>query len=214
MESNAFTLGGLVRHLIKNIWWIVIVGIIGAGAMVVFSKTHGDNASGYRTARLMYIQNSTLKSVDPKSRTAADVSLVKAYLQVENNRAVVSETLAILKKQGITSISYNDARNNTKLKQTKGTVAVWANAEAKTAKEAVALTNAFAEAFATVAPRLIPDMPKPTLMPSTGGAAAEDDAKPLGTKKAAIYGGAAGLGLGVILAMFTGIAGNMRRQQA
>ncbi|MFH7282316.1 hypothetical protein [Weissella confusa] len=101
MESNAFTLGGLVRHLIKNLWWIVIVGIIGAGAMVVFSKTHGDNASGYRTARLMYIQNSTLKSVDPKSRTAADVSLVKAYLQVENNRAVVSETLAILKKRAL-----------------------------------------------------------------------------------------------------------------
>ena len=71
--------------------------------------------------------------------------------------------------------------------------------------------NAYAEAFASIAPRLIPNMPKPVLMPATGGAAKESNAsKPIAPKKAAIFGAGAGFGIGVVLTLFTGIIANLR----
>ena len=211
MSTN--TLGDLVKQLVRNLWWIIVLAIICAAGMFFFSKQQPSNTEGaYRTARLMYIQNSTNKLADPASRHEADVKSIQGYVEAENNQVIVRETLAILKKQGITSISYDEARNNTKLVQKHGTVAVWANATADSEKEAVALTNAFAEAFAMEATKLIPDMPQPVLMPATGGAAlSEDYVAPLSPKKAAIYGAGAGLIIGVILSLFFGVIGNYRR---
>lgn len=210
MEQN-FTLATLLKHLMKNLWLMVGLAILGGGGMYVLAHQAPKSHDEYKTARLMYIQNSSLKSADPKSRVAADAKLIQAYVAVENNQAIVRRTLYLLDQEGITNISYNQARNNTELKQKPGTVAVWANAKAGSSKQAVALTNAYAEAFASIAPRLIPNMPKPVLMPATGGAAKESNAsKPIAPKKAAIFGAGAGFGIGVVLTLFTGIIANLR----
>lgn len=213
MGKQENTLGGLVRHLLKNAWWIIIVALIGAGVMFMANR-HSETSSEWSASRLMYIGHANYnKSPDPESAFKSDLNAIKTYITVQQDMTIVSDAVRRLHKAGFTKMTVGEVRESVELDQKKETLIVRIHVLNDDEKEAIAIANNYADAYAANGAKVVPGMPTPRLMHAIQGAANVTDDK-LSNKKAAIYGGAAGLGLGVILAMFTGIAGNMRRQQA
>lgn len=213
MGKQENTLGGLVRHLLKNAWWIIIVALVGAGVMFMANR-HSAPTAEWSASRLMYIGHANYnKSQDPESSLKSDLNAIKTYIAVQQDMTIAADAVQRLHKAGFKRVTVAEVRESVELEQKKGTLIVRVHVLNDDEKEAIAIANNYADAFAANGPKVVPGMPTPRSMRAIQGAANTDGEK-LSNKKAAIYGGAAGLGLGVILAMFTGIAGNMRRQQA
>lgn len=209
--NNQMTLAGLLRHLFKNLWWIIVLAIIGAGGMF-FAAKHSAPVSGtYSASRAMYIGHANyVKTQDPKSALSADKDLVRTYLSFSYDRTIVNETTRLMRVAGFEKVDNAAVVKYAKLQQVPGTLTVRARVLMPNEKEAIALANSYAQAFATKAPKLVPGMPAPRLMVAIQGAAKADDSEPISPKKAAIFGAGAGLGIGVILALFTGIIASLR----
>jgi len=212
--GSAMTVTGLFRQLVRNLWWIVVLAIIGATGMY-FGVNHvsTDNQIGkYSASRAMYIGRSDYSKVDRSlGELLADQKLIKTYIAFGKDRVIIDETVRLMKLQGFTKITNQDVSNDVTLKQTPGTLLVRARANYVDEKATIALANNYAQAFANKGTLLIPGMPKPKLMVAIQGAAlSEDYVAPLSPKKAAIYGAGAGLIIGVILMLFFGAIGNYR----
>lgn len=209
--NNQMTLVGLVRHLLKNLWWIIVLSLIGAGGMFFAAKHSEPSAGMYSASRAMYVGNANyVKMQDPKSSLSADKELIRTYLSFSYDRTIVSETMRLMHVAGFEKVDNAAVVKYAKLQQVPGTLTVRARVLMPNEKEAIALANSYAQAFATKAPKLVPGMPAPRLMVAIQGAAKADDSEPISPKKAAIFGAGAGLGIGIILSLFTGIIANLR----
>ena len=213
--GSTMTVTGLFRQLVRNLWWIVVLAVVGAAGMYLgagYSST--DNPIGqYSASRAMYIGRSDYSKVDRSlGELLADQKLIKTYIAFGKDRVIIDETVRLMKEQGYTKVTNKDVTNAVMLKQTSGTLLVRARANYSDEKATIALANNYAQAFADKGMLLIPGMPKPKLMVAIQGAAlSEDYVAPLSPKKAAIYGAGAGLIIGVILSLFFGVIGNYRR---
>lgn len=209
--NNQMTLAGLLRHLLKSLWWIIVLAIIGAGGMFFAAKHSAPAAGTYSASRAMYIGHANyVKTQDPKSALSADKDLIRTYLSFSYDRTIVNETTRLMRVAGFEKIDNAAVVKYAKLQQVPGTLTVRARVLMPNEKEAIALANSYAQAFATKAPKLVPGMPAPRLMVAIQGAAKADGSEPISPKKAAIFGAGAGLGIGIILALFTGIIANLR----
>jgi len=209
--NNQMTLAGLLRHLFKNLWWIIVLAIIGAGGMFFAAKHSAPAAGTYSASRAMYIGHANyVKTQDPKSALSADKDLIRTYLSFSYDRTIVNETTRLMRVAGFEKVDNVAVVKYAKLQQVPGTLTVRARVLMPNEKEAIALANSYAQAFATKAPKLVPGMPAPRLMVAIQGAAKTDGSEPISPKKGAIFGAGAGLGIGIILALFTGIIANLR----
>ncbi|MCT0021152.1 Wzz/FepE/Etk N-terminal domain-containing protein [Weissella cibaria] len=207
--ENEFTLQTLLKQLLKRAWIIVAVAIIGAVVMFVGAKKQHVQEQ-YSAARMMFIGHDTTKSPRPEQRFNADLLLLNSYKEVATNRAIISQTVRNLEKSGMTDVNWNDVKSSVKITTKYKSLSVWASAKQASEKKAVAYVNAYSDAFAAVAPKLIPGMPKPALMPTALAGQSVSDSKPISTPKALLFGGGAGIGVGVVLVLIMGVFDGLR----
>lgn len=204
--DNQFTVGALLKHMLKNAWWIIILGIIGAASLFILENKHA--ITSYSATRQMYVGQDTKGLKDPNSRVMADSTLLRTYTEAGTDSMIVKATLKTLKSEKIKMTSSELAEDVT-LEPMDGTLLISVKATAPTAKLAIKISNAYAENFAKLLPQKLTTMPTPKLLSKV--TAAESATMTSGSpKKATVFGFAAGIVLGIILAFFTGIYKNMK----
>ena len=204
--ENQFTVTDLFKHMLRNAWWIIVLGVVGGGAMYVMNKQPA--ATSYSATRSMYVAKSNTGVKDPNSRIVADSWLLKTYKTVAKDDKVIKPAVKALKAEGV-KVSADTLRSEVSLSITDGTLLMKAKAKGiAKPKQAIKIVNAFAESYAENAPKLISDMPKPELMTKTKEA--DTDTMVAGSpKKAALFGAVAGWAIGIVLAFFVGVYKNV-----
>lgn len=204
--ENQFTVGALFKHMLRNAWWIIVLGIVGGVAMFVL--TNKVATTTYEATRQMYIGKNNTDAKDPNSRVMADSWLLQSYAQLAKDDAVVNAAVADLKADGI-KIKPAALVDAVHVSPKKDTLLMTVRATANSNKKAVKYVNAYAKAFKTVAPEKLSAMPEPVLFSAPKKAVTVTT--PGGSsKKALVFGAAAGLLIGIVLAFFTGIYKNMK----
>ena len=105
MGKQENTLGGLVRHLLKNAWWIIIVALVGAGVMFMANR-HSAPTAEWSAFRLMYIGHANYnKSQDPESALKSDLNAIKTYIAVQQDMTIAADAVQRLHKAGFKKVT-------------------------------------------------------------------------------------------------------------
>ena len=204
--ENQFTVTDLIKHMARNAWWIIILGIVVGAGMYVMNKQPA--AVSYSADRSMYVAKSNTNVKDPNSRIMADSWLLNTYKGVANDPKIIKPTVKALKKEDV-KVTATEVRQNISMTVPDATLYLKVSASGLTnGSQAVKMVNAYTQSFAENAPKLISDMPKPELL-SKATHASTDTMVGGSPKKAAMFGLVAGIVLGIVLAFFTGIYKNM-----
>ncbi len=206
--NNQFTVTDLFKHLLRNAWWIIILGIIGAMGMFFINKQPSSiNVSATRT---MYVGKIDSNAKDPNSQVNGNAWMLKTYREIGNDRTIIDPAVAQLKKQHV-KVTGAQLRQALILSSPETTLLIKAKISGiDKGTKAVKMVNAYTDSYAKNAPKLIADMPQPELMSSAKNAQTATIVSGGSPKKAALFGLVVGLAVGIVLAFFTGIYKNMK----
>ncbi|ORI47199.1 YveK family protein [Leuconostoc mesenteroides] len=197
----SFSLIDLVKRLLKNSWWILILGIVVGASLYTYAKHYVLTA--YTAERYVIVG---VKDQDPNSRLQADQMLINTYEKIARDPSVVNQA----KKLSTVSVTEKEIVSAITVSQPDQTLMMRFSASTATAKKSVAITNAYAKAFSIEGSKLYPDMAKPLLLSS----AKKPDVSS-GTvyspKKLTVFGFAFGITLGAFIVLLTGIFQNYKR---
>ncbi|GMA70554.1 hypothetical protein GCM10025879_18000 [Leuconostoc litchii] len=200
----SFSLIDLVKRLLKNSWWIIVLGVVIGASLYTYAKH--SVLTAYTAERYVIVSKDNTDAKDPNSRVQADQMLINTYKKIANDAAIVStaKTLSavpVTKKEIINAITVS---------QPDQTLMMRFSASAATAKKSVAIANAYAKAFTTEGKKLYPDMANPVLLSSAKKADVLSGTI-YSPKKLAIFGFAFGITLGAFIILLTGIFQNYKR---
>ncbi len=206
--NNQFTVTDLFKHLLRNAWWIIILGIIGAMGMFFINKQPSSiNVSATRT---MYVGKIDSNAKDPNSQVNGNAWMLKTYREIGKDRTIIDPAVAQLKKQHV-KVTGAQLRQALTLSSPETTLLIKAKISGiDKGTKAVKMVNAYTDSYAKNAPKLIADMPQPELMSSAKKAQTATIVSGGSPKKAALFGLVVGLAVGIVLAFFTGIYKNMK----
>ncbi|MFC6178924.1 capsular biosynthesis protein [Weissella sagaensis] len=206
--NNQFTVTDLFKHLLRNAWWIIILGIISAMGMFFINKQPSSiNVSATRT---MYVGKIDSNAKDPNSQVNGNAWMLKTYREIGKDRTIIDPAVAQLKKQHV-KVTGAQLRQALTLSSPETTLLIKAKISGiDKGTKAVKMVNAYTDSYAKNAPKLIADMPQPELMSSAKNAQTATIVSGGSPKKAALFGLVVGLAVGIVLAFFTGIYKNMK----
>ncbi|MQR26614.1 capsular biosynthesis protein [Leuconostoc mesenteroides] len=200
----SFSLIDLVKRLLKNSWWILILGIVMGASLYTYAKH--SVLMAYTAERYVIVAKSNTGVKDPNSRVQADQMLINTYKKIASDPSVVNQakklsTVSVTKKEIVSAITVS---------QPDQTLMMRFSASAATAKKSVAIANAYAKAFSIEGSKLYPDMAKPLLLSSAKKADVLSGTV-YSPKKLAVFGFAFGITLGAFIILLTGIFQNYKR---
>lgn len=200
----SFSLIDLVKRLLKNSWWILILGIVMGASLYTYAKH--SVLTAYTAERYVIVAKSNTGVKDPNSRVQADQMLINTYKKIASDPLVVNQakklsTVSVTKKEIVSAITVS---------QPDQTLMMRFSASAATAKKSVAIANAYAKAFSIEGSKLYPDMAKPLLLSSAKKADVLSGTV-YSPKKLAVFGFAFGITLGAFIILLTGIFQNYKR---
>ena len=206
--DNQFTITDLIKHMLRNAWWIILIAIVGGVVMYFMNKQ--PTVLSYSAKRTMFIGKPNSNVKDPNSRVTADLEMLKTYESVAKDDKIIKPAVAQLRKEHV-KITAGKLKTNISLTNPQDTLLFDVKAvDEKKSKNAVKMVNAYTESYENNAPSVIMDMPKPQLMSKATKAQTDAIATTNSPKKAALFGLVAGGIVGMILALFTGIYKNMK----
>ena len=206
--DNQFTITDLIKHMLRNAWWIILISIVGGVVMYFMNKQ--PTVLSYSAKRTMFIGKPNSNVKDPNSRVTADLEMLKTYELVAKDDKIIKPAVAQLRKEHV-KITAGKLKTNISLTNPQDTLLFDVKAvDEKKSKNAVKMVNAYTESYEKNAPSVIMDMPKPQLMSKATKAQTDAIATTNSPKKAALFGLVAGGIVGMILALFTGIYKNMK----
>lgn len=197
----SFSLIDLVKRLLKNSWWILILGIVVGASLYTYAKHYVLTA--YTAERYVIVG---VKDQDPNSRLQADRMLINTYEKIARDPSVVNKA----KKLSTVSVTEKEIVSAITVSQPDQTLMMRFSASAATAKKSVAIANAYAKAFSIEGSKLYPDMAKPLLLSSAKKANVLSGAV-YSPKKLTVFGFAFGITLGAFIVLLTGIFQNYKR---
>ncbi|MDC2816393.1 Wzz/FepE/Etk N-terminal domain-containing protein [Leuconostoc suionicum] len=200
----SFSLIDLVKRLLKNSWWILILGIVLGASLYTYAKH--SVLTAYTAERYVIVAKNNTGVKDPNSRVQADQILINTYKKIASDPSVVNQakklsTVSVTKKEIVSAITVS---------QPDQTLMMRFSASAATAKKSVAIANAYAKAFSIEGSKLYPDMAKPLLLSSAKKADVLSGTV-YSPKKLAVFGFAFGITLGAFIVLLTGIFQNYKR---
>ncbi|KDA52133.1 YveK family protein [Leuconostoc mesenteroides] len=200
----SFSLINLVKRLLKNSWWILILGIVVGASLYTYAKH--SVLTAYTAERYVIVAKSNTGVKDPNSRVQADQMLINTYKKIASDPSVVNQakklsTVSVTKKEIVSAITVS---------QPDQTLMMRFSASAATAKKSVAIANAYAKAFSIEGSKLYSDMAKPLLLSSAKKADVLSGTV-YSPKKLAVFGFAFGITLGAFIILLTGIFQNYKR---
>ncbi|MDC2806421.1 Wzz/FepE/Etk N-terminal domain-containing protein [Leuconostoc suionicum] len=200
----SFSLIDLVKRLLKNSWWILILGIALGASLYTYAKH--SVLTAYTAERYVIVAKNNTGVKDPNSRVQADQILINTYKKIASDPSVVNQakklsTVSVTKKEIVSAIT---------ISQPDQTLMMRFSASAATAKKSVAIANAYAKAFSIEGSKLYPDMAKPLLLSSAKKADVLSGTV-YSPKKLAVFGFAFGITLGAFIVLLTGIFQNYKR---
>ena len=200
----SFSLIDLVKRLLKNSWWILILGIALGASLYTYAKH--SVLTAYTAERYVIVAKDNTGVKDPNSRVQADQILINTYKKIASDPSVVNQakklsTVSVTKKEIVSAIT---------ISQPDQTLMMRFSASAATAKKSVAIANAYAKAFSIEGSKLYPDMAKPLLLSSAKKADVLSGTV-YSPKKLAVFGFAFGITLGAFIVLLTGIFQNYKR---
>lgn len=200
----SFSLIDLVKRLLKNSWWILILGIVMGASLYTYAKH--SVLTAYTAERYVIVAKSNTGVKDPNSRVQADQMLINTYKKIASDPSVVNQakklsTVSVTKKEIVSAITVS---------QPDQTLMMRFSASAATAKKSVAIANAYAKAFSIEGSKLYPDMAKPLLLSSAKKADVLSGTV-YSPKKLTAFGFAFGITLGAFIVLLTGIFQNYKR---
>ncbi|MGX4593778.1 YveK family protein [Leuconostoc sp. JNUCC 76] len=200
----SFSLIDLVKRLLKNSWWIIILGIVLGASLYTYAKH--SVLTAYTAERYVIVAKDNTGVKDPNSRVQADQILINTYKKIASDPSVVNQakklsTVSVTKKEIVSAITVS---------QPDQTLMMRFSASAATAKKSVAIANAYAKAFSIEGSKLYPDMAKPLLLSSAKKADVLSGTV-YSPKKLAVFGFAFGITLGAFIVLLTGIFQNYKR---
>ncbi|API72365.1 MULTISPECIES: Wzz/FepE/Etk N-terminal domain-containing protein [Leuconostoc] len=200
----SFSLIDLVKRLLKNSWWILILGIVVGASLFTYAKH--SVLTAYTAERYVIVAKDNTGVKDPNSRVQADQMLINTYKKIASDSSVVNQakklsTVSVTKKEIVSAITVS---------QPDQTLMMRFSASAATAKKSVAIANAYAKAFSIEGSKLYPDMAKPLLLSSAKKADVLSGTV-YSPKKLAVFGFAFGITLGAFIVLLTGIFQNYKR---
>ena len=200
----SFSLIDLVKRLLKNSWWILILGIVVGASLYTYAKHYVLTA--YTAERYVIVAKSNTGVKDPNSRVQADQMLINTYKKIASDPSVVNQakklsTVSVTKKEIVSAITVS---------QPDQTLMMRFSASTATAKKSVAIANAYAKAFSSEGSKLYPDMAKPLLLSSAKKADVLSGTV-YSPKKLTVFGFAFGITLGAFIILLTGIFQNYKR---
>lgn len=200
----SFSLIDLVKRLLKNSWWILILGIVVGASLYTYAKH--SVLTAYTAERYVIVAKSNTGVKDPNSRVQADQMLINTYKKIASDPSVVNQakklsTVSVTKKEIVSAITVS---------QPDQTLMMRFSASAATAKKSVAIANAYAKAFSIEGSKLYPDMAKPLLLSSAKKADVLSGTV-YSPKKLTVFGFAFGITLGAFIVLLTGIFQNYKR---
>ncbi|MFK8261341.1 YveK family protein [Leuconostoc mesenteroides] len=200
----SFSLIDLVKRLLKNSWWILILGIVIGASLYTYAKH--SVLTAYTAERYVIVAKDNTGVKDPNSRVQADQMLINTYKKIASDPSVVNQaknisTVSVTKKEIVNAITVS---------QPDQTLMMRFSASAATAKKSVAIANAYAKAFSIEGSKLYPDMAKPLLLSSAKKADVLSGTV-YSPKKLAVFGFAFGITLGAFIVLLTGIFQNYKR---
>ncbi|AKP35598.1 Wzz/FepE/Etk N-terminal domain-containing protein [Leuconostoc mesenteroides] len=200
----SFSLIDLVKRLLKNSWWIFILGIVLGASLFTYAKH--SVLTAYTAERYVIVAKDNTGVKDPNFRVQADQMLINTYKKIASDSSVVNQakklsTVSVTKKEIVSAITVS---------QPDQTLMMRFSASAATAKKSVAIANAYAKAFSIEGSKLYPDMAKPLLLSSAKKADVLSGTV-YSPKKLAVFGFAFGITLGAFIVLLTGIFQNYKR---
>ncbi|MDI6498680.1 Wzz/FepE/Etk N-terminal domain-containing protein [Leuconostoc suionicum] len=200
----SFSLIDLVKRLLKNSWWILILGIALGASLYTYAKH--SVLTAYTAERYVIVAKDNTGVKDPNSRVQADQILINTYKKIASDPSVVNQakklsTVSVTKKEIVSAITVS---------QPDQTLMMRFSASAATAKKSVAIANAYARAFSIEGSKLYPDMAKPLLLSSAKKADVLSGTV-YSPKKLTVFGFAFGITLGAFIVLLTGIFQNYKR---
>ncbi|WP_273722893.1 YveK family protein [Leuconostoc mesenteroides] len=200
----SFSLIDLVKRLLKNSWWIFILGIVMGASLYTYAKH--SVLTAYTAERYVIVAKSNTGVKDPNSRVQADQMLINTYKKIASDPSIVNQakklsTVSVTKKEIVSAITVS---------QPDQTLMMRFSASAATAKKSVAIANAYAKAFSIEGSKLYPDMAKPLLLSSAKKADVLSGTV-YSPKKLTVFGFAFGITLGAFIVLLTGIFQNYKR---
>ncbi|MCT3046182.1 Wzz/FepE/Etk N-terminal domain-containing protein [Leuconostoc mesenteroides] len=200
----SFSLIDLVKRLLKNSWWILILGIALGASLYTYAKH--SVLTAYTAERYVIVAKNNTGVKDPNSRVQADQILINTYKKIASDPSVVNQA----KKLSAVSVTKKEIVSAIKISQPDQTLMMRFSASAATAKKSVAIANAYAKAFSIEGSKLYPDMAKPLLLSSAKKADVLSGTV-YSPKKLAVFGFAFGITLGAFIVLLTGIFQNYKR---
>lgn len=197
----SFSLIDLVKRLLKNSWWILILGIVVGASLYTYAKHYVLTA--YTAERYVIVG---VKDQDPNSRLQADRMLINTYEKIARDPSVVNQA----KKLSTVSVTEKEIVSAITVSQPDQTLMMRFSASTATAKKSVAIANAYAKAFSIEGSKLYPDMAKPLLL-SSAKKADVSSGTVYSPKKLTVFGFAFGITLGAFIVLLTGIFQNYKR---
>ncbi|MCT3043620.1 capsular biosynthesis protein [Leuconostoc mesenteroides] len=194
----SFSLIDLVKRLLKNSWWILILGIVVGASLYTYAKHYVLTA--YTAERYVIVGQ------DPNSGVQADQLLINTYEKIARDPSVVNKA----KKLSTVSVTEKEIVSAITVSQPDQTLMMRFSASTATAKKSVAIANAYAKAFSSEGSKLYPDMAKPLLLSSAKKANVLSGAV-YSPKKLTVFGFAFGITLGAFIVLLTGIFQNYKR---
>lgn len=200
----SFSLIDLVKRLLKNSWWILILGIALGASLYTYAKH--SVLTAYTAERYVIVAKNNTGVRDPNSRVQADQILINTYKKIASDPSVVNQA----KKLSAVSVTKKEIVSAITISQPDQTLMMRFSASAATAKKSVAIANAYAKAFSIEGSKLYPDMAKPLLLSSAKKADVLSGTV-YSPKKLAVFGFAFGITLGAFIVLLTGIFQNYKR---
>ncbi|MGO2890191.1 MAG: YveK family protein [Leuconostoc mesenteroides] len=197
----SFSLINLVKRLLKNSWWILILGIVVGASLYTYAKH--SVLTAYTAERYVIVG---VKGQDPNSRVQVNQMLIKTYEKIASDPSVVNQA----KKLSTVSVTEKEIISAITVSQPDQTLMMRFSASTATAKKSVAIANAYAKAFSIEGSKLYPDMAKPLLLSSAKKANVLSGTV-YSPKKLTVFGFAFGITLGAFIVLLTGIFQNYKR---
>lgn len=207
--ENKFSIKELAVHFLKWSWLIVLLAVIGGGAMYLTTKQTTTTAN--YAGRLIYAGSDYSQST--KSTVANDDALFNTLTQprLVMNPAILGHTVAIMKREGIKEVTTSDVYNTIKVKKLKSTLYLHVSATTTRGGDYVAkLVDAYTEALTQDMPEILPTMPKLRLMVHDYTAPQVRTSTSGNRKNAALFGGATGAAIAVIAVFGLGVYKNFK----
>ncbi|AHF19397.1 Capsular polysaccharide biosynthesis protein [Leuconostoc mesenteroides KFRI-MG] len=200
----SFSLIDLVKRLLKNSWWILILGIALGASLYTYAKH--SVLTAYTAERYVIVAKNNTGVKDPNSRVQADQILINTYKKIASDPSVVNQA----KKLSAVSVTKKEIVSAITISQPDQTLMMRFSASAATAKKSVAIANAYAKAFSIEGSKLYPDMAKPLLLSSAKKADVLSGTV-YSPKKLAVFGFSFGVILGSFIVLIMGIFQNYKQ---